>query len=687
MNTPDFFGAEDRKAIGKGTQVVLTMGKSSRVNRAMETEKKQRAAEESLKQDEDQYRMLIGNMQDGVFIIQDGKMQFVNEALARMVGYRVEEIIGMHCHKLVAPEDIQRVAYRYYRRLVGKNNPRDFRFRMLHKDGITRVMVIVNVGLCTYRGRVASMGTVKDISESYRAEEALRISEEKYRSLFRESKHAVFISTPEGRLLDINAAGMELFGYASKDEILQIDIAKDLYVNPRDREVLTQMLEEKGFVKEYELVLKRKDGKKLIVLESVTAIRDKHGKIVAYQGILQDLTERKRQEEQLFHAQKVETVSAITGGIAHDFNNLLTVILGNAEFGIQESRPGDLIYEDLLRIKKAATQARNLISQLLNFSRQQVLKPRPVNLNKSLQDLLKMLKHIIGNKIELKTELDPELARIWADPIQIQQVLMNLCLNARDAMPGGGKLILESRNVSGDDIKNLVPSKERSANYVELKIIDTGVGMDKKTRTRIFQPFFTTKDVGKGTGLGLSVVYGIVKQHNGHIQVFSEKGKGTTFRIYFPAMVDLKSTYHKKKEVRKPPGGDETILVVEDEEVVRNVTVRLLKSLGYSVLTARNGNEAIKVFKAQHEEIDLVMLDVALPKSSGPEVYKRMRCVKPNLSALFVTGYDVIPELDELNRLEQHCVRTLQKPYTKESLGRAVLELLEHEEKRLWQKS
>jgi signal transduction histidine kinase/CheY-like chemotaxis protein len=441
--------------------------------------------------------------------------------------------------------------------------------------------------------------------------------------------------------------------------------------------VLTQALEKQGFVKDCESVLKRKDGQKLFVIESATAVRNEHGKIVVYQGIIHDLTEHKQLEKQLFHSQKMEAVGQLTGGIAHDFNNLLTVVLGNVEFGLQDCKPNDPVYQDLIRIENAASQACNLISQLLSFSRQQILRPKLLNLNKTVQDLSKMLGRVIGENIELKTKLARNLPPIWADPVQIQQVLMNLCVNARDAMPEGGKLFLKTRHVAADNLKGPPLPLNKSSNFVQLTITDTGIGMDKETQARIFEPFFTTKELGKGTGLGLSVVYGIVKQHQGHVEVVSKKDNGTTFKIYFPVKAQLESAVFGKKKLLSSLGGNETILIVEDEEAVLNVTARILKRLGYSVLTARDGTEAIEIFETRHKNIDLAILDVLLPKSSGPEIYKKMLSIKSNLAGLFVTGYDFKANLDKLDDSEERHTRILQKPYTKETLGKTVRELLE----------
>lgn len=518
----------------------------------------------------------------------------------------------------------------------------------------------------------------RDITEHKRAAEALRESEEKYRTLFEESKDAVFISTTQGKLLDINPAGVELFGYASKEELLQVDIAEELYLNPRDRALFQRTFEKQGFVKDYELILKRKDGAKLIVHETATAVRDKEGKIVAIRGILRDLTGQKILEEQLLQTQKMESIGTFAGGVAHDFNNLLTAILGNVELGLQDLPPSHPAQEDLIEIRKAANKASDLTDQLLSFSRRQVLKQKPLDLSKTVADLLKMLQRILGEDIELNLKLAPKLATVFANAGQMQQVLMNLFANARDAMPKGGKLSLETRLVTGGQIDNLPELSDDQSKWVEITITDTGCGMDEETQSRIFEPFFTTKGVGKGTGLGLSVVYGIVKQHDGHIEVHSKVNKGTTFKIFFPTVPDAEAVEREEKKTPPRLDGEETILIVEDDDTVRNVAVRILNGLSYKVLMARDGQEALHLFETERDKIDLVLMDVVMPKESGPEIYDKMNALKPDLPVIFVTGYDVDLKMNEFGRrAEQEAVTLLQKPYTKDTLGEKIREILE----------
>ena len=629
------------------------------------------------KESEKSYQEFVDRLPDGIYrSTPQGRFLTVNSALVKMLGYASkEELLVVNI-----PEDLyfsakDRIEAKKF--FKGDKNA-NLIARLKKKDGSELWVEDHGQQIFDARGRIIYYeGILRDITQRRQIQNALRASEEKYRSLFEESKDAVFISTPEGRLIDINSAGVDLFGYTSKDEILSINIAQELYINPHDRGVFHKTLAKAGFVKNYELILKRKDGKKLIALESATVVRDEQGKTVAYQGIIHDLTERKQIEEQLFQAQKMEAVGTLVGGIAHEFNNLLTVILGNAEFGKQDSKPSDAVYRNFNRIKGAASQARDIIRQLLSFSRRQCLQTKLLNLNETIEKFLKMVQRILNENIKLKADLSPDLAPVLADPVQIQQVLMNLCVNAQQAMPQGGQIIIKTRNIKAEQIKGFARPNTKSNKLIQLTITDTGIGMDKKTQAKIFEPFFTTKGEGTGTGLGLSVVFGIVQQHNGHIEVFSKRNMGTTFHIYFPAMSVSKIVEHEKKKVPVIRGGRETILVVEDEEAVLNVAVRILTRFGYDVLKAQNGKQGYKIFKAEHERIDLVILDSVLPEYDGREVFKKMRSINPDLAVLLVSGYDVKAEFDDLVQPEKANIQVLKKPYSKEILGKAVRELLD----------
>ena len=388
---------------------------------------------------------------------------------------------------------------------------------------------------------------------------ALRESEEKYRTLFEDSKDVVYISTIEGKFLDINSTGVEFFGYDSKEELLKVNIAKDFYLNPYDRKKFIQTMEQQGFVKDYELLMRRKDGEILILLSTATPYRDKEGKITEYRGIMRDVTHQKKLEQQLLHAQKMESVGQLAGGVAHDFNNILQAIIGYASLLKMKIKEDDPLRRNVDQILASSERAANLTQSLLAFSRKQIINLQPVKINEIVKRVEKLLLRIIGEDIELKTILNPppppfdkggqrgiEDLIVMADSGQIEQVLMNLATNARDAMPNGGSLTVETEIVELDEKYIKTHGYGEPGVYALISFTDTGVGMDEKTKERIFEPFFTTKEVGKGTGLGLSMVYGIIKQHNGYINAYSELGKGTTFKIYLPLtkaeVVEIKPT-------------------------------------------------------------------------------------------------------------------------------------------------
>ncbi len=511
-----------------------------------------------------------------------------------------------------------------------------------------------------------------DITERKRAEESLKRSEEKYRSLFEDSQDAIFISTPEGRLLDINRAGVELFGYARKEELLEVDIASQLYSDPADRERIVRMLSEQGHVKDWELQLLKKDGSMLIVLETTTVVRDAAGNVAAFRGILRDITQQRELERQLRQAQRMEVLGQLAGGVAHDFNNLLTVIAGFAEMGRLKCEPGDPCWNDFEEIRKAGLRAAALVRQLLSFSRQQVLRPTVLDLNAVVKGVESLLRRTIGEDVELVLALDPELGRVKVDRGQIEQVLMNLAVNARDAMPYGGRLTLASRNVEGDAADGHEEAGRAPGGWVELTVSDTGEGMDDETSSRVFEPFFTTKDMG--TGLGLSSAYGIVEQSGGHLRVRSEPGRGATFEIRLPRVEDELAP-SRSAATPVAAGGSETILLVEDEEIVRQLVQKCLEQRGYRVLVASCPEDAERIFEGHDGGIDLLLTDLVLPGINGLELAERLLESRPELKVLAVSGY--------ADRMVLHgdvlgsTVPFLGKPFTAEELAAKVRDVLD----------
>ena len=384
--------------------------------------------------------------------------------------------------------------------------------------------------------------------------------------------------------------------------------------------------------------------------------------------------ERKRLELHVHQLQKFEAIGRLAGGIAHDFNNVLGAILGWAELGFEEAEPGSRFHERFQKIRDQAQRAAKLTSQLLAFARRQILQPRKVNLNILVQEEMNFLAKIIGADVEIQVLGAPDLRVTLADPAQIDQVLMNLCLNARDAMPAGGKLIIETQNVEIADEYCRSHVYARPGSYVLLSVSDNGIGMDTATVDRIFEPFFTTKELGRGTGLGLATVYGIVKQHGGFIYVYSEPGKGTSFRVYLRAESGVHEPGEEPRDVQ-PLRGTETVLLAEDHHGLRESAQEMLQALGYKVILASNGSEAFDLFASNPDRTDLVILDVVMPVLAGPDAYSKMSALRPNLGVIFTTGYT--SEAASQIFLVEKGASILQKPYSLSSLSQMIRSVLD----------
>jgi two-component system cell cycle sensor histidine kinase/response regulator CckA len=427
-------------------------------------------------------------------------------------------------------------------------------------------------------------------------------------------------------------------------------------------------------VTEMEYRLKRSDNEWRWLHSSHTVFsRTAEGKPQLILGTAQDITEKKRLEEQLHHAQKMESIGTLAGGIAHDFNNLLTAIIGNAQLGLANMADDDPVKDRLIEIEKAGKRAGELTRQLLVFSRRQKIERRLININNTIGDFLKMLHRIIGEDVEVRFLTDASLPMVLIDPGQIEQVIMNLAVNARDAMSGGGQLIIEIHTVTLDDSYCHEHAFTIPGQYVQIVFSDTGSGMDSETQQRIFEPFFTTKAVGKGTGLGLATVYGIIKQHDGFIQVYSELGHGTTFKVYLPISQDAAEEI-QPEVIAKPTGGPETILVVEDEVGLRRLAKQILSELGYTVLTAEDGEQAMEIYKASKDQIDLMLVDVIMPRMGGREVYENLQKMDSKTPVIFMTGYST--EMFQSNFIEAKGAALIQKPYSVIALGQKVREVL-----------
>ena len=528
-----------------------------------------------------------------------------------------------------------------------------------------------------------------EITERKEKEEALRESEQRFRTIFDNATDGILLADPENKGFFMgNRMICQMLGY-DQEEIRNLGV---MDIHPReDLPYVTEQFEKqsRGEITVAENIpVERKDGSAFYADVKSSAIT-LSGRTYLM-SIFRDITERKQAEEekdklegQLGQAQKMEVVGQLAGGVAHDFNNILQAIQGYTQLAMQSLSPGEGCYEDLAEVRKAAKRAAGLTRQLLIFSRREVVQPKDLDLNELIDNLMKMLNRVIGEDIELEIAAGQNLGPIHADAGQMEQILMNLCVNARDAMREGGKITIETENVliSGHYCRNHPWARE--GRYVLLMVSDTGIGMPPDVQEHIFEPFFTTKEEGEGTGLGLATVYGIVKRHGGCIDVYSEVDKGTTFKIYLP-MVERRAACAGQKIGGPVPGGAETILVAEDEEAVRDVVVRILGKAGYTVLTASDGEEAVAVFESESERIDLILLDVIMPKLNGRAVHVRIKALEPDTPVLFSSGYS--SKLIDADFFLAERVELIQKPYSPDDLLRKVRELLdgaqEKEEKR-----
>lgn len=528
------------------------------------------------------------------------------------------------------------------------------------------------------RQQQANQALQVEMVQRDRLSRALADSEERYRRFFEEGLSGNYISTADGKILYCNRSFAHIFGFQSADDALHYDI-KQLYPRSESRENFIRLLQENKRLEYHEMEMRNLNGAPVIVLENCTGVFDDDGRLMRIRGYIFDITEKRRLEEQFRQAQKMEAVGRLAGGIAHDFNNILTVIQGYTQLLMDAVDDDDALRADVRQISVAAERAAILTTQLLAFSRRQLLQPVVLNINEVVGEIAKMVQRIIGEDIDFHTILDPHLGNTLCDRSQLEQIILNLTVNARDAMPDGGKLTLETANVALSEEYTRTHAPVKAGQYVMVSVTDTGIGMDEVTIEQIFEPFFTTKEPGKGTGLGLATVYGIVKQSGGYIWVYSEPGVGTTFKVYFPRV-----EAHAEQEQPAPAAssslhGSETILVVEDEEQVRQLTVDVLESYGYRVLAAASPTEAINIARHHSGAIDLVLTDVVLPAMNGRKLVERLEKISPGFQALYVSGYTDNAIIHQ--GILEAGTAFVQKPYSPRVLAAKVREVLDAQQR------
>jgi len=645
------------------------------------TERKQ--AEEALRR----LAMIAEQAGEGIAAADlDGNLTFVNSAWARMHGYEPAELIGEHlsvfhneeqlkCEVMPFNEEVERSGY--HAGEIGH----------VRRDGTPFPAEMTSTLLRDAKGKpVGLIGFVTDITERKRAEEALRESEKRYRLLAENISDMVWVRDLETmKSLYMSPSAARLTGFSS-DEAMSRTIADAL--TPGSLRIAQEALKEETELEEsqkekdlhrsrtLELEMRCKDRSTVWTETRMTFLRDENDKAIAILGVSRDITERKQAEERLLQAQKMEGIGRLAGGIAHDFNNLLTSIVGNLTLLKMDIPEDYLPNEEISEISRAAIRASDLTQQLLAFSRKQLVAPQVMALNEAIKGMTKMLRRLIREDIEILTFLEHDLPAINADPTQVEQVILNLALNGRDAMPHGGKLTIETDSVVLDEEYRRTHPEVEPGPYVVLVVTDTGAGMDAETMSHVFEPFYTTKQMGRGTGLGLSTVYGIVKQSGGSISVYSEKGRGACFNVYFPA-VGEKAVRLKKMERKTVSivGRGESILVVEDEEPVMALVERVLSGAGYDVKVAADCEQAIALAQDLRESLDLLLTDVVMPDMGGRDLVEVIGNVCPTLRTLFMSGYthNVIAHSGVLDE----GVEFISKPFSPESLLRKVREVLD----------
>jgi two-component system cell cycle sensor histidine kinase/response regulator CckA len=599
--------------------------------------------------------------------LETGRFLDVNNSFLRLLGYRREELLGRTSLELdmwVDTAERERMVA-----AVAASEPYLEQEVRLRTQSGEVLQLLDSVDHVQVGNEMVLLSTFYDVTERRRAEAALRESEERYRALFDRNPFPMWVYDPDTlAFLEVNAAATEHYGY-SQEEFLAMTL-KDIRP-PED--VPRLMGVDRSLPHRAHLGVWRhlkRDGT-VIEVDVYTHQFGWRGNPLRV-AILQDVTERRRLEEQFRQVQKMEAIGRLTGGIAHDFNNLLTPILGYSDDLARQLGEGHAFHTEAVEIRKAAERAAALTRQLLAFSRQQVMSPEVLDLNAIVKDMERLLRRVLGENLELVAVIDPGLGRIRADPGQIEQVIMNLAVNARDAMPAGGRLTIETRNVELDEDYVRKHIVVRPGPYVMLAISDTGTGMDEVTKSRIFEPFFTTKEPGKGTGLGLATVYGIVKQSGGNLWLYSELGHGTTFKIYLPRVVAPLAKATPEAETRL--GGDETVLVTEDDNAVRLLTQRALERYGYTVLAASGGAQALEIAAGHAGPIHILVTDMLMAGMNGLELATAMRAVVPGIKVLFMSGYSENAMAGSGNFPGKAAL--LEKPFTAEALARKLRQAL-----------
>ncbi len=650
-----------------------------------------RRTEDALRESEGRYRTVIEHSNDGVAIVAGDRHVFVNRRFLDLFGIEEEnDVLEGAPYFWIHPDDREMVIDRNRKRQKGENAPAQYEFRGLRPDG-SLVHVEVSAARMLYRGQPVTIAFLRDVTERARAAEALDAERRRLFDIIEFLPDATFVIDNDKKVIAWNRA-IEIMTGVPKENILQRgDYAYAEAFYGEKRPMLIDLVQEHqpGIEEKYhfmrwsghevyaEAFVRPANGRQAMYLWGVASpLFDGEGRRIGAIESVRDITERKQLEAQLLHSQKMEAIGNLASGVAHDFNNILSVIMGYASvLGMRLEQGEGMGYVN--EILAAAERAKHLTGSLLAFARKQVMDLRPVEINEMVKGAGRLLSRLLTEDIEFVVEPGQEDLVVMADRVQLEQVLMNLVINAKDAMPGGGRITIATR---GGFIDRTFISENgfgREGRYAVILCSDTGMGIDETVRARLFEPFFTTKEKGKGTGLGLPMVYGIVKQHGGYIRVESEMGRGSVFSVFLP-LVAIHGPAEQRTTANAVPGGHETILLAEDEETLRRLVKDVLESFGYTVLDAGTGDEAMDIVARHKDRIDLMILDVVMPGRNGREVYEEARTLRPGLKAVFCSGYtdDVLLQRGVL-RGECHL---LTKPVSPEDLLRTVRQVLDEEE-------
>lgn len=600
---------------------------------------------------------LLDRVHDSVILCDaSGRIEYWNAASERIYGWSQAEVMEAKLHQLLAtefPDDESA-----FENSLSTSGHWEGELQQTTRDG-AKIHVTSHWTLEGDTPNAPRVAINSDITARKQADNALRHSEQRYRRFVDEDLTGDFIMNAHGTILTCNPAFMRIFGFASADEVVSVDFAS-LLRNRKDAAELLASVHANGVAERHELEMRQPKGDAVYVAARFVASADESGEVDEIQAYLFNDTKRKRLEQQLIQAQKMEGLGTLAGGIAHDFNNILAIILGYATKLERRNVQPEEVPGAVKIIKEAVERGAALVQQLLTSARQAEARFASLDLNDLIREIERMLQATFPKTINFELHVQRDLPIITADRSQVHQVLLNLCVNARDAMPHGGTIALETSVIHGREMAELFTGAE-SNDYARVCVRDTGLGMTADVRTHIFEPFFTTKERAKGTGLGLSVVYGVVNNHHGFVQVESEPDKGTLFSVYLPVTRRTDATSDSQPIVPLRSREPQTILLVEDEEMLRDLAIQILESEGYRVLAARDGLEAVDIFRARRDEIGLVVCDLGLPKLGGRDVFLRMKETHPGVRAIVASGYLEPTMRSEI--LKAGVIDTIQKPY------------------------